>query len=130
MQWDPLNSDSHSNHLRRRSISMRPYGDLLLRLAEHPDAELLFGHWSHDLFYIGTASSYDESIKSGNGTIVIIEQLRGDLFRIRSRGEGPAPSFGWHQEGSELKWHGRTQDVRGESAVTAVYEILSEHRST
>ncbi len=126
MSWKPLSSDAHSEYFKRRSSSLRPYAELLLRLAKLPEADQVFGSWSHDLFFIGTVPSYSESDDTGSDTIVMIERLRGDHFRIRSRGDKASPNPGWYQEGQELKWGGKTQDARGEAAATVVGEILAE----
>lgn len=108
-----------------RAKSLAPYAELISKLMTLDQAELVFGHWSHDLFCVGTASSYDEACETQDTSILTIEHISGYRFRVRCALDRKSP-FGWYKDGEILKFRGVCYDVRGDEAVLKVAQIIRD----
>jgi hypothetical protein len=98
---------------------------LIGKLATLDQAELVFGHWSHDQFCIGTDPNDEMFCEIQNTPILTIEHVSGNRFRIRCALDRKSP-FGWYKEGEILKFRGVCYDSRGDEAVLKIGRIIND----
>lgn len=89
--WQHLSEPCHATQAESFDASTRPLAPVLAAVAACDYARLVFGHWSHSLFVIGTAPSYAVSDSPLHQDIVMIESDK-DEFVL---GYGATPTSEW-----------------------------------
>src|SRR5262245_40268235 len=110
MKWPPLSDPNHAAECRGASLTA--LGRVLSELASRPYARKVFGHWSLNWFFIGTAPSYEQSDSPLHRQILCLAPIGTKRFRV-GYGETLPPSGA----GSWLKMRSRSRSLGAGSNV-------------
>ncbi len=102
---------------------MVTFGKVLRDLASRDYSARVFGHWSHDRFIIGTASSYEESLDAPHDELVTIENVRGETFLVGFANTG-CSHFGWHRENNQDVFDGCLRECSTSDLVPLVDQVI------
>lgn len=125
MLWHQLSSPIHEERCRKRGHRLAAFANVLHDLAVRDYSSRLFGHWSHDVFIIGTASSYEASFDLPEYKLVTLENVRGQIFAV-SFAEAGAATFGWHRENDRDVFDGCLRECRANEVVPIVDEVIQK----
>jgi|SRR5262245_49248484 len=125
MKWPALSDPSHVAACRARGAELAPLGRVLSELASRPYARQVYGHRSHDWFFIGTAPSYEKSDSPLHRQILCLVPV-GKRFRV-GYGETPTFEWGWQllEDEVTVEQTGCWQECSESGAVTLADRIIT-----
>lgn len=89
--WRLLSAPEQESDCKPVTNGMKSLAKILSELAKRSYANKVYGHFSHECFYIGTAPNYEASLTGAYHSIIAIEPIE-DRFLI---GYGAAPLSKW-----------------------------------
>lgn len=97
--WNKLSDPCHAINAVRLDFYKQGLSEVLAKVATCDYAEFVFGHWSHQLFIVGTAPSYSVSDSKLHQNILLIVSEKDGL----EIGFGETPTSEWGIKQSEGK---------------------------
>lgn len=89
--WRLLSAPEQESDCKLATNDMKSFAKILSELARRSYADQVYGHFSHECFFIGTAPNYEASLTGTYHRIIAVEPLE-DRFLI---GYGGAPLSKW-----------------------------------
>jgi hypothetical protein len=121
--WLLLSDPRHSAYcLQLGAPRLTILGQLLSELQSRPYATSVYGHFSHDLFIIGTAPSYQEADNSSHRRILGILP-RGEVFRV-GYGATPESNWGWDNVDGSMQEVGSWEACTTAEALALIDRIV------